>query len=54
MATIKTRTRILVDLEPSQRKRLQSNADDHERSLAAEVRLALREYLDNLDRKRRR
>jgi hypothetical protein len=53
VATIKTRTRITLDLDPSERKRLQSHADANERSLSQELRLAVREYLDKLNRRAR-
>lgn len=42
-----------IDLEPSEIKRLRANAAEHERSLAAEVRLAVREYLERLAQARR-
>lgn len=53
MAVIKKRTRITLDLDPSERKRLQSYADENERSLSQELRLAVREYLEKLSRRRR-
>lgn len=54
MATIKTRTRIAVDLDPTERKRLQSLADENERSLAQECRLAIRRHLDAMAKGRGR
>lgn len=53
MATIRTRTRVALDLEPQEIKRLRASAAENERTLAAEVRLAVRDYLDKLSRGKR-
>lgn len=45
MATVSKRTRLLVDLDPVEKKQLQTLADVAERTLSAEVRLAIRDWL---------
>lgn len=53
MATPKARTRLTLDLDPGERKRLEALAAENERSLSQECRLAIRQYLEKLSRRSR-
>ncbi len=53
MAGTKQRTRVNVDLEPVEAKRLRALASEAERSLSAEVRLAIRAHLEKYGRRGR-
>lgn len=53
MSAKPSRNRVTFDLEPSERKRLQAEAASNERTLAQELRLAVREYLDKIAKRRR-
>lgn len=47
------RSRFTLDIDPIHRRRLQAHAADNGRTLASEIRLAIRDYLDNLARRKR-
>jgi len=47
------RSRFTFELDPIDRRRLQANADANGRTLSSEFRLAVRDYLDNLTRRKK-
>lgn len=53
MATEAQRSRLVVDLDPSEKKKLRLLAAQAERSMSAEVRIAIRDHLDKQTRRSR-